>query len=259
LSISHIKTELNLAENLPDLTVDANQIQQVFLNLIGNAADAIGTEGGTIKITTKLIYLAPFGVAQVKQAVCPKGHDLVERGKRIDGLPSIKVKARRGADEGIIHIDPVYGKNDHDYSIDLTDAVDVEFECPKCNSSLMDRTEPCPNCGSPVYAFDIPGKGRFRGCTKAGCDWQHWASMEKEGIKEFVEVQLDDNGCGISKENLERVFEPFFTTKGQKGTGLGLSVTWGIIDKHDGSINIRSKLGVCTTVTIRLPVVDAGE
>jgi two-component system NtrC family sensor kinase len=259
LSISHIKTDLNLAENLPDLTVDANQIQQVFLNLIGNAADAIGTDGGTIKITTKLIYLAPFGVAQIKQAVCPKGHDLTDRAKRIDGLPSIKVKARRGEEEGFVYIDPVYGKNDHHYGVELTDPEGVEFACPKCNSSLMDRTEPCPTCGSPVYAFDIPGKGRFRGCTKEECDWQHWASMEKEGIKEFIEVRVVDDGCGISKENLERVFEPFFTTKGQKGTGLGLSVTWGIIDKHDGSINIRSKLGVSTKVTIRLPVVEADE
>jgi len=259
LAISHVKMVKNLDQNLPDLTVDANQIQQVFLNLIGNAADAIGSEGGTITISTKLIYLAPFGVAQIKQAVCPKGHELIDGAKKIDGLPSVKVKVRVGGNEGVINIDPVYGKNDHHYGIEIAQNPDVEFCCPKCNSSLLDRTERCPKCDSTVYTFDIPGKGQFKGCTNSGCEWQIWASMEKEGIKEFVEIQVSDNGCGISKENLEKVFEPFFTTKGQKGTGLGLSVTWGIIDKHNGSINVKSEFGRSTTVTIRLPVAETAE
>jgi PAS domain S-box-containing protein len=51
---------------------------------------------------------------------------------------------------------------------------------------------------------------------------------------------IADNGCGIPKDYLARVFEPFFTTKAEKGTGLGLWVVKGIVEKHGGSIRIRS-------------------
>jgi two-component system NtrC family sensor kinase len=259
LTISQIKTVKHFDPNLPDLIVDANQIQQVFINLIGNAADAIGDEGGTITISTKHIYLAPYGVAQIKHAICPKGHDLIDTEVKIDGLPSVKVKARSDGDEGLINIDPVYGKNDNHYRIDLTDQQDVELFCPRCDSNLVDRSERCPRCEGAVYVFDVPGKGQFKGCARKGCEWQHWASVEKEGIKDFVEIDVTDNGCGISKDNLEKVFEPFFTTKGQKGTGLGLAVTWGIIDNHNGSISAASEIGKGATFTIRLPAADTDE
>jgi len=58
----------------------------------------------------------------------------------------------------------------------------------------------------------------------------------------------------MSDETRRRVFEPFFTTKGPKGTGLGLAVTWGIVARHGGTIDVESKLGAGTTFTVRLPV-----
>jgi signal transduction histidine kinase len=71
----------------------------------------------------------------------------------------------------------------------------------------------------------------------------------------WVEIRISDTGCGISEENLNKVFTPFFTTKplGQ-GTGLGLSIAYGIIKMHRGQINLQSKVGVGTTVTITLPI-----
>jgi two-component system NtrC family sensor kinase len=72
-----------------------------------------------------------------------------------------------------------------------------------------------------------------------------------------VEIVVSDSGCGIAPGNLSKVFEPFYTTKEQEGTGLGLSVVWGIIDKHGGTIDIRSDLGDGTAVTIRMPVFEA--
>ncbi|MEO5625994.1 MAG: two-component regulator propeller domain-containing protein [Dokdonella sp.] len=71
---------------------------------------------------------------------------------------------------------------------------------------------------------------------------------------EWVWVSISDTGKGIGPENLERIFEPFFTTKPVGvGTGLGLSVSYGIVQKHDGSIEVASELGIGTTFTIRLP------
>jgi len=67
-------------------------------------------------------------------------------------------------------------------------------------------------------------------------------------------IDMSDNGCGISEENLKRLFEVFFSTKGSKGTGLGLAVTNKIITEHGGSINVASELGVGTTFTFDLPM-----
>ena len=74
-----------------------------------------------------------------------------------------------------------------------------------------------------------------------------------------VEVQIEDTGTGIAPDLLDRIFEPFFTTKPRgKGTGLGLLVTRGIILEHEGTIDVRSELGVGTSFAIRLPREPAG-
>ena len=70
-----------------------------------------------------------------------------------------------------------------------------------------------------------------------------------------VHVRIRDNGKGIPKEHIDRIFEPFFTTKGKsKGTGLGLSVSLGIVQKHNGVIEVESEKDKGTTVTVILPV-----
>lgn len=71
---------------------------------------------------------------------------------------------------------------------------------------------------------------------------------------ENIDVKIEDNGCGISPENLEKIMDPFFTTKPPgKGTGLGLSIAYKIIDEHQGKITYHSALGKGTIVVVSLP------
>jgi two-component system NtrC family sensor kinase len=258
LSINHIRLIKQLEEGLPKIIVDANQIQQVFINLLVNGADAVGQSGGTISLSASCLTLLPYGVAQIKKAVCPKRHGLMDSDVKIDGLPSIRVKACSGGNEGFIYLDPIYGRHRHQYGIEIADSAEVKLMCSECRSSLLDPLKKCPKCGSPIYSIEIPSKGRLEGCTKYSCDWQEWEAIDVAGQKEYLEIKIADTGCGIPKENMAKIFEPFYTTKGQKGTGLGLSVIWGIIDNHNGTIKVDSELNKGTTFTIRLPIKQTG-
>jgi two-component system, NtrC family, sensor kinase len=75
----------------------------------------------------------------------------------------------------------------------------------------------------------------------------------------FIELLVRDNGEGILPENVRKIFDPFFTTKSEgKGVGLGLAVVYGIIQAHDGDIEVKSTPGEGTVFTVSLPLV-AGE
>jgi hemerythrin-like metal-binding protein len=70
-----------------------------------------------------------------------------------------------------------------------------------------------------------------------------------------VWIEIADTGCGMDEETQRRIFEPFFTTKPVgTGTGLGMSLTWDIIKKHGGSIDVNSTVGQGTTIRIWLPI-----
>jgi len=75
----------------------------------------------------------------------------------------------------------------------------------------------------------------------------------------WVWVRIQDNGVGIAPENLKRIFEPFFTTKPVgSGTGLGLSLSYGIVNRHGGHIEVISEVGKGTAFTVHLPVSPPG-
>jgi len=90
-----------------------------------------------------------------------------------------------------------------------------------------------------VQAMD--GKGTLSIGTSARGDW--------------VEVTVQDTGCGIPEENLTKIMDPFFTTKPVgKGTGLGLSIVHQIVEEHEGQLLVDSKQGVGTRFTLGFPV-----
>ncbi len=76
-------------------------------------------------------------------------------------------------------------------------------------------------------------------------------SLDPERMLQVIEV--NDTGCGIPAEHLDRIFEPFFSTK-PKGTGLGLAVSYGIVRNHDGDIEVQSEPGKGSRFIVALPV-----
>ncbi len=77
-------------------------------------------------------------------------------------------------------------------------------------------------------------------------------SPPSQPCPQSVEIRIQDTGCGISAENLNRIFDPFFTTK-DKGTGLGLSIVREIVASHKGNIKAESEEGKGTTFILEFP------
>ena len=71
----------------------------------------------------------------------------------------------------------------------------------------------------------------------------------------WVVVTISDTGCGIPADQIKRIFDPFFTTKPVgEGTGLGLATSYGIIERHGGTITVKSQVATGTTFTIKVPI-----
>jgi signal transduction histidine kinase len=83
-------------------------------------------------------------------------------------------------------------------------------------------------------------------------------STDFDSDRNCIRIVVSDNGSGISRENLTKIFDPFFTTKPiGEGTGLGLSVSYGIVQDHNGRIEVKSKIGGGSDFTVLLPVKDS--
>lgn len=80
-----------------------------------------------------------------------------------------------------------------------------------------------------------------------------YIKIHTEQLKNDIKIYVEDNGIGISKDNMEKIKEPFFTTK-SNGTGLGTVLAIEIIEAHNGTIEYESEEGIGTTVIITLPL-----
>jgi signal transduction histidine kinase/ActR/RegA family two-component response regulator len=78
-------------------------------------------------------------------------------------------------------------------------------------------------------------------------------TLSTRELGDRVEVCVTDTGVGMTEDVRSRVFDPFFTTKGKTGLGLGLAVSYGIIRRHDATVEVQSEVGRGTTFRIRLP------
>jgi signal transduction histidine kinase len=100
------------------------------------------------------------------------------------------------------------------------------------------------NACQTITKKQIDLKGEFAGLINVSV-----LSKPKE-----IEIEFNDNGCGMTDEVKSKIFEPFFTTKPVgEGTGMGMAISYGIIERHNGKIEVKSEAGKGTTITIFLP------
>jgi signal transduction histidine kinase len=81
-----------------------------------------------------------------------------------------------------------------------------------------------------------------------------WRPSTDSGAQ-WAQVLVADTGPGIPPDQLRRVFDPFYTTK-HDGTGLGLAICHGIVEQHQGEIQLLSEMGKGTTASVRLPLIE---
>lgn len=98
----------------------------------------------------------------------------------------------------------------------------------------------------------MPDGGRLEVALK---EKSSGASLDGAVSRKHAEVSIIDTGCGIPQENIDRIFDPFFTTR-QGGTGLGLPISYSIARQHGGEMEIRSREGEGTDVTVRFPLIS---
>lgn len=84
-------------------------------------------------------------------------------------------------------------------------------------------------------------------------------TLTAEDVGETVVISVGDTGTGMAPEVKARIFDPFFTTKGKAGMGLGLAVSFGIIRRHEGSVEVESEVGNGTNFKIILPMAQVAE
>jgi signal transduction histidine kinase/ActR/RegA family two-component response regulator len=84
-------------------------------------------------------------------------------------------------------------------------------------------------------------------------------TLAAEDVDGSVIISVGDTGHGMPAEVKSRIFDPFFTTKGKAGMGLGLAVSFGIIRRHEGSVEVESEVGAGTRFKISLPKAEIGE
>ena len=119
------------------------------------------------------------------------------------------------------------------------------------NVTIERHFEPVP----PVEGDSGPLRQAFLNIALNACDAMSGGGVLRVTLKrepgDHVLIEFADTGSGIPPEVLTKILDPFFTTK-ERGTGLGLSVVYGIVERHNGKLDIRSQPGQGATVSIRL-------
>ena len=113
----------------------------------------------------------PSKAVRIKHASCLKGHSLMDSEHKINGYPSVKVKAKYKDEEGIIFLDPIYGSFKNIHGIKVPKKEIVQFFCPECGISLTIEGRSCNECSAPMFSVFLPKGGMVEACLRDGCHY----------------------------------------------------------------------------------------
>jgi len=109
-------------------------------------------------------------------------------------------------------------------------------------------------CTNAAHAMEDKGGMMTVSLANVFADHQTYPGLSGDG--DYVSLKVKDTGCGISPDIIEKIFNPYFTTKAPgKGTGLGLAIVNRIIQSHNGTIRIQSRIGEGTEIVVLFPLV----
>jgi len=132
-----------------------------------------------------------------------------------------------------------------DFARDVPELVGIESEVREAFTNLvLNAVDALPNGGRITFRTRVT---RCDVASNGGTDPTH------------VVVEVSDTGIGMNEETRKRCLEPFFSTKGKRGTGLGLAMVYGVMERHEGKIEIDSELGQGATFRLIFPVRKAAD
>jgi len=253
------RTEYRKAEEAKqELTVQLRQAQKM---------EAVGQLAGGVAHDFNNLLQAILGYTDLAMLKCEPGAKLCKDLERVHHAAErammltrqlLAFSRRQTLDARVLDLNEVIDK-----LIDMIRRVigeDIELEvlsCPDPVTIHADRSQiEQVLMNLCVNARDAMPKGGVITIETTRVELDGKDALQHEGAKQepLVMLRMTDTGCGMDKDTLNRVFEPFFTTKGvDKGTGLGLSTVYGIVQQHQGRVEVDSQPHVGTTFRIFLP------
>ena len=229
--------------------------------------EAIGTLAGGIAHDFNNILTAILGYAELLRAqvrgqagVEERLAEITKAGTRAKGLVSqiLTFSRRQEHTRVTMSLGPAIDEALKLLRAAIPASIEIDAQVdPELPQVLADATQihqVVMNLAANAAAAMADGPGRLRvRCSSVELDD---AAAADAGLSagRFVRLLIEDSGCGMRPEVLERIFDPFFTTKGPgEGTGLGLSVVHGIVKAHEGAILVESRVGEGTAFRIYLP------
>ncbi len=234
--------------------------QSQKMEAIGTLAGGIAHDFNNILTAilgyTELLRVQVRGQAGVEERLA----EIAKAGERAKGLVSqiLTFSRRQEHTRVTMSIGPAIDEALKLLRAAIPTSIEIEAQVdPELPQVLADATQihqVVMNLAANAAAAMAGGPGRLHvGCSQVALDD---AAAANAGLSAgpYVRLLIEDSGCGMEPEVLERIFDPFFTTKGPgEGTGLGLSVVHGIVKAHEGAILVDSRVNEGTKFRIYLP------
>lgn len=260
--ISLVQALQEKARHLEEINVDLQHSQQQVVHLqkmeslgtlVGGIAHDFNNILGIITPNIDLLRLKMSGNPEVEK----RTGIIQEAADRASGLTRQLLLFSRNQEVELVPLKPnnliesVVSMLEHTLGSSIEVRTDLDPTIPNISADKTRLTQVLMNLA--MNARDaMPGGGIIRITTRTA-EYLPPGALDIP-YQKYVQIIVSDTGSGIAEEHLDKIFDPFFTTKGMgKGSGLGLSVVYGIVNSHNGYIEVSSEQGKGARFTLYFP------